>query len=65
MSHRADMSKLLKRAKKEGCEIVRTNGGHWKITPPGGDPIIAAFSPNSGYAVTHLRKRLSKQGIHL
>jgi len=45
---RAEVSKILRRAQRQGLVVERTGGGHWKVTSPeSGQFCIAAFSPRS------------------
>ena len=65
MSHRGDMMKLMKLAKKAGCSIERTGSGHWKITTPSGAVLIASFSPSSPLPYRDTVKHLLKAGVKL
>lgn len=63
--HRADMMKLVKKAAKKGCEVERTNGGHWRIVCPNGDVLIASFSPSNPGAYRDTLRDLRKAGVDL
>jgi hypothetical protein len=63
--HRADMMKLVKLAKKRGCEVERSGSGHWKITAPNGTVVTASFSPNTPGAYRDTIKALRKAGLSL
>lgn len=65
MSHRSDMTKLLKAAKKHGCEITRTGSGHWLVITPNGTRITAAFSPSTSGGVRMVRQQLAKAGVRI
>jgi hypothetical protein len=59
------MTKLLRAAKKLGCSVERTSGGHWKVITPSGEVIIAAFSPRSAKSVHDIRHRLRRAGVDI
>lgn len=63
--HRADMMKLLKRAKKCGCSVERRGSGHWKITTPSGVSVIAAFSPRTAGGYRSTINDLRKAGVQI
>lgn len=63
--HRADMMKLLKKAKKAGCSVERTGSGHWMITTPSGRTILCAFSPRTAGAYRGTINALRKAGVKL
>lgn len=65
MSHRADMMKLIKLAKKAGCTVERTGSGHWKITTPSGAVLITSFSPSSPIPYRDTVQHLKKAGVKL
>lgn len=47
MGHRAQVKVLIRDLEKQGFEVVRTNGGHWKVTHPDrGGMVILGFSPS-------------------
>jgi len=61
--HRSDMMKLMKRAKKHGCIVERTGGGHWKITTPSGAVITTSFSPSNPGPYRDTLRALQKEGV--
>jgi hypothetical protein len=63
--HRADMMKLVKKAKSKGCDVVRAGNGHWKITTPNGTVLTASFSPTSPGAYRDTIRDLRKAGVSL
>lgn len=63
--HRADMMKLVKQARKNGCHIERSGNGHWRITAPSGATIYASFSPTSPGAYRDTIRELRKAGVSL
>lgn len=63
--HRADMMKLVKRAKKEGCTLERDGRSHWKITTPSGTVITASFSPRTPGAYRDTIRALRQAGVEL
>lgn len=63
--HRADMMKLLKKAKKAGCTYERTGSGHWMIITPSGTTILCAFSPRTSGAYRQTITNLRKAGVQL
>lgn len=63
--HRADMMKLLKKAKKAGCSVERRGSGHWLITTPNGTTILCAFSPRTAGAYRSTITDLRKAGVQL
>jgi hypothetical protein len=63
--HRADMMKLVKLAKKNGCSVQRTGNGHWGITTPSGAYIVASFSPRTPGAYRDTIRDLRKAGVSL
>jgi predicted RNA binding protein YcfA (HicA-like mRNA interferase family) len=62
MGNRATARELVRKLEKQGFDVVRTSGGHWKVTYPGRPGhVILAFSPKS--SGMHLSiKRLEKLG---
>jgi hypothetical protein len=65
MSHRSDMMKLVKLARKKGCTVERTGSGHWKITTPSGEVLITSFSPSNPGPHRDLIRYLRKAGVPL
>ena len=65
MSHRAEMAKVLKKAKKKGCTVERLKNGHWKVTTPNGESFHAAFSPRNPGGVRTVIDKLKKEGVSL
>lgn len=65
MSHRGDMMKLVKLAKKHGCTVERTGSGHWKITTPSGLTIVTSFSPSNPGPYRDTVRYLKKAGVLL
>ena len=65
MSHRADMMKLVKLAKKNGCSVQRTGSGHWRITTPSGVSIVTSFSPSNPGPYRDVLRELRKAGVKL
>lgn len=63
--HRADMMKLVKKAKKQGCLVERSGSGHWKIKCPNGTVVIASFSPSAPGAYRDTIRNLRKAGVDL
>ena len=63
--HRSDMMKLIKRAKKNGCSAERTGSGHWRITTPSNQVIIASFSPSNPGAYRDTIRDLRRAGVEL
>ena len=46
MSARAEQQKLVRDLKKQGFDVVRTGGGHWKVSHPQRQGCtFIAFSP--------------------
>jgi hypothetical protein len=45
---RAESTKILRKAQRQGLRIERTKGGHWKVTSPeSGQFRIVSFSPRT------------------
>lgn len=65
MSHRSDMSKLLRRAAKKGCTVQRNGRGHWKVTTPSGVVVVAAFSPSTPGGVRAVQQHLRRAGVDI
>lgn len=63
--HRADMMKLVKKAKSKGCSVERSGSGHWKIVCPDGTLITASFSPTTPGAYRDTIRDLRKAGVDL
>ena len=63
--HRADMMKLVKKARKKGCDVERTGSGHWRITTPDGAVVTASFSPSCPGAYRDTIRDLRKAGVDL
>lgn len=48
MSNRAQTRQLIRSLEKQGFEVERTKGGHWRVTRPGDKRFVTmAFSPSS------------------
>lgn len=63
---RKDIQRLIDEAARQGFRIERCGSGHWKIREPEGQGerfVIAAFSPNSGYALHRIRRDLRRLGF--
>lgn len=63
--HRADMMKLVKKARSKGCDVERSGNGHWRITTPSGVTVYASFSPTSPGAYRDTIRDLRKAGVSL
>lgn len=64
MSQRSEMGKLIRKARKAGCHVEQAKrGGHWKITTPDGQLIVAPFSPGTHRGVRDTIARLKAAGI--
>lgn len=60
---RGEITKLLRRARKQGLSVERTGGGHWKVTAPDVDEFVTvAFSPRSPN-MKNIEKDLKKLGF--
>ena len=66
MGQRSEMGKLIRAIRRAGCSVEQPRrGGHWKITTPDGQLIIAAFSPRSQRAIINTKQRLRAAGIKI
>lgn len=46
--NRGEMSKLVKKLRKQGFEVSRTGSGHWMVKAPNGPgSTVLAFSPSA------------------
>ena len=63
--HRSDMMKLLKKAKKQGCEVERLRNGHWRVTTPNGTIFTAPFSPHNPGGYRDTIRALRQAGVEL
>ena len=63
--HTSDMRKLMRRAKKAGCTVTRTGGGHYKIITPNGTRIICSFSPRDNGAYRDTLRDLRRDGVQI
>lgn len=64
MSHRKDVSVLLKQVRAEGGIVTKTHGGHWKIyNPATGKCIRIPSTPSDQRFAFNARARLRKIGL--
>lgn len=65
MSQRSEIMKLIKAAKRAGCEVEQSRNGHWKIRTPNGSLVVAPFSPRTHRGVRDTVARLKAAGVKL
>jgi hypothetical protein len=65
MSKRAEVDKVLRKARKAGAVIERLPNSHWLVTAPNGQSVQCAFSPGSDAGVRSIISRLRKIGVAL
>ena len=58
--NRSEMTKLVKRLRKDGLDVERTKSGHWKVKGPDGSTTLS-FSPSAG-GLAQTRKQLRDIG---
>ena len=65
MSKRAEVSAVLRKAKKAGATVERANNSHWIVTAPSGASVQVAFSPGSDAGVRSVTAKLRRIGVAL
>jgi hypothetical protein len=59
-----DAAKLVKLARRAGCEVTKTRRGHYRVVCPGGGIVIVARS-GDWHAVRNAARDLRAQGVAL
>jgi len=58
-----DLSQLIKRAKKQGWEVVLSNGSHLKWYSPNGKFFFSGSTPSDHRALSNVRRDLRNNGF--
>lgn len=58
-----DLAKLLDDLRKQGAEIERGGGGHYKIKCPGGGIVVASSTNPRGRGLANMKARLRQRGM--
>lgn len=61
--NKAEVQKVLAKARQQGCEVILRRSGHYKIITPSGEGIFCAQTPSDYRGVKRTISRLRQAGI--
>jgi len=61
--NQSDLRPLLRKARKAGVRVERTNGGHIRLLAPNGDWYISSSTPGSAKTIYRIRSWFRRQGL--
>lgn len=62
MSLQGDVDKLIRQLRAYGWHVDTTSRGHWKLTSPAGQVVIASGTPSDHRALKNLMAQLKRAG---
>lgn len=60
-----DIARLIELARRQGWNVERTNGGHWRFIPTekGASIVIASSTPSDSREIQNTMSRLRRSGL--